>query len=81
MFLSSGYSWPFGSLPTWLKGVYSLFPSTPYYAAFTRVSQKGAGLNDVVPELLHMVVLVKFYYILAKVRMKSLVKKVSLKTA
>jgi hypothetical protein len=40
-----------------------------------------AGLNDVVLELLRMVVPLIFYYILANVRMKSLVKKVSLKAA
>lgn len=78
IFLMSGYSWPFHSLPTWLQGVSSLLPSTPYYAAFTRIYQMGAGLGDVVPELIHMAVLVILYYLLANLRMRSLVKKVCL---
>ncbi len=75
IFLISGYSWPFDSLPLWVKGLSSLFPTTPYYAAFTRISQMGAGLNDVLPELLHLVILALTSYGLAYFRLNSLIKK------
>ena len=75
IFLISGYSWPFDSLPLWLKGLSSLFPTTPYYAAFTRISQMGAGLNDVLPELIHLVVLALTAYALAYFRLNGLLKK------
>ena len=75
IFLISGYSWPFDSMPLWIKVLSSLFPTTPYYAAFTRISQMGAGLNDVLPELLHLVMLAIACYTLARFRINNLINK------
>lgn len=74
VFLISGYSWLYDSLPFYLKVFSSLIPSTPYFAAFTRITQMGAGLTDVFPELIHLVVLTIIGYILSYYRIKSLIK-------
>ncbi len=65
IFLLSGYSWPFSSLPNLLKVIAMLFPTTPFYAAFTRISLMGATFNDVIPELFHLLVLIVVYYVVA----------------
>lgn len=75
VFLMSGYSWLYDSLPLYLKGFTNLIPSTPYYAAFTRITQMGAGLNDVLPELLQLTILTLAGYALAHYRISSLMAK------
>ena len=75
MFLISGYSWLYQSLPFYLKGLTNAIPSTPYFAAFTRITQMGAGFTDVLPELIHLLVLTIAGYALAYFRVKSIIKK------
>lgn len=74
VFLISGYSWLYQSLPFYLKGLTNAIPSTPYFAAFTRITQMGAGFNDVLPELIHLLVLTIAGYALAYFRVNSLMK-------
>ena len=74
IFLISGYSWLYDSLPFYLKGITNTIPSTPYFAAFTRITQMGAGLTDVLPELVHLIILTIVGYGLAYYRIKSLMK-------
>lgn len=75
VFLLSGYSWLYDSLPLYLKGFTNLIPSTPYFEAFTRITQMGAGLNDVLPELAQLTTLTLVGYGLAHFRIRSLMRK------
>lgn len=74
VFLISGYSWLYQSLPFYLKGLTNIIPSTPYFAAFTRITQMGAGLNDVLPELIHLTLLAIAGYVLAYFRINTIMR-------
>jgi ABC-2 type transport system permease protein len=56
-FFLSGYSWPQISMPWLLQAISQFIPFTPFINAFTRITQMGAGLNDVIPQILHLVIL------------------------
>lgn len=75
IFLISGYSWPYSSLPTFLKVITHTLPSTPYFAAFTRVTQMGASLNDIRPEVIQLLLLTVVGNLLAYYRIKFLINK------
>lgn len=75
IFLISGYSWPFNLLPTYLKVFANILPSTPYFGAFTRITQMGAGVFDVLPEIIHLLLITLIGNILAYYRVKYLSKK------
>jgi ABC-2 type transport system permease protein len=72
IFLISGYSWPYSSLPTFLKLITNTLPSTPYFAAFTRVTQMGASLREIFPEVIHLLILAVAGNVLAYYRIKFL---------
>jgi len=55
--LLSGFSWPLQSMPWWLRGLSQLLPSTPYFLAMQRMVTMGASLSDVLPEMMHLVIL------------------------
>jgi ABC-2 type transport system permease protein len=74
VFLISGYSWLYQSLPVYLKILTNIIPSTPYFAAFTRITQMGAGLNEVLPELIHLIILAIAGYTLTYFRINKLMK-------
>ena len=74
VFLISGYSWLYDSLPLYLKGLTNAIPSTPYFAAFTRITQMGAGLSDILPELIQLIILTVVGYGLAHFRIRKLIK-------
>lgn len=72
IFLISGYSWPLESMPIYIKAIAMALPSTPYLNAFQRITQMGAGVNDVLPELLHLIILTLVAFLLVVYRSKSL---------
>lgn len=72
IFLISGYSWPLSSMPIWIQIISNMLPSTPYFAAFTRITQMGAELTNVLPELIHLLVLAITGLIAAYLRMHKL---------
>ena len=74
VFLISGYSWLGQSMPAYLKIISNLIPSTPYFAAYTRITQMGAGIYDVLPEMIHLVILALIGYGLAYFRINHLIK-------
>lgn len=75
IFLVSGYSWPFNLLPAYLKVFANILPSTPYFGAFTRITQMGASMIDVLPEIIHLLLLTIIGNLLAYYRVKYLSKK------
>jgi len=60
-----GFAWPFESLPTWLRNVALLLPSTTGCAGFVRLNQMGASLHDVRREWFILWGLCGFYLALA----------------
>lgn len=58
IFLISGYSWPMDSMPIGIQIFSSTIPLTPYLNGFSRMTQMGAGWNDVMPQIFHLAVLI-----------------------
>ena len=77
IFLISGYSWPAQAMPVWVQYLSKLLPSTPYLSAFVRITQMGAGLNETLPELLHMIILTLILYLMTHLRLKTLFKQLT----
>jgi ABC-2 type transport system permease protein len=69
-FFLSGYSWPQKSMPWVLQAIAQFIPFTPFINAFTRITQMGAGLYDVIPQILHLVILSLIGVIALYYRMK-----------
>lgn len=72
-FLLSGYSWPLQAMPVWLQYVAKLFPSTPYLNAYIRITQMGAGLQETMPEFIHLILLTIILYLITHIRLKSFI--------
>lgn len=60
-FLLSGLSWPIGALPLPLQILAESLPGTPFMRAMMRVSQMGAGIGDILPELAQLTLLLAVY--------------------
>jgi len=61
----SGISWPVEALPSWLRAVSFLIPSTAGIDGFLRISTMGAGLGDVAGDVKVLVGLALVYFITA----------------
>ncbi len=72
LFLMSGYSWPIWSMPGPLRLLTQLFPSTPLFQVFVRVTQMGAGWQHIWPDLLHLLILAVGWIALAQWRLRRL---------
>ena len=70
IFLLSGFSWPVSAMPEALQWFAQLLPTTPYLQAMTRITYMGAGLEEVLPELWHLVGLGVLGLILTRLRIK-----------
>lgn len=69
-FLLSGYSWPKQALPLSLQFVSNLLPTTPMLNAYIKVTQLGASLSNVFPEVVHLSLLALLYLSLALFQIK-----------
>lgn len=72
VFLISGYPWPIQQLPFPLRYISFMLPSTPYLNAFQRITQMGAGLGDVTPELINLSILAIFGLLASRMRLRVL---------
>jgi ABC-2 type transport system permease protein len=79
LFLVSGYSWPVEAMPKFLQFLTGLLPATPYYKMFNMLSVQGSSFNDIIPDLIHLILLVLFGYLLLFFRFKFLKHKDSVK--
>lgn len=81
VFLMSGYPWPVQAMPVYIRQIGSLLPSTPYLNAFNRIIQMGAGWQDVMPEVIHLLILALAGFLITALRMKFLIRKEILNSA
>jgi len=57
LFLLSGFSWPLSLLPRYLFYFSQCLPSTPFINAFCTITQKNGSWADVLPQFIHMLIL------------------------
>lgn len=72
VFLISGYSWPLSAMPDQVRMLSYLIPSTPFLNIYTKVTQFGADLNMVLPQIGHLLILLIVYSVLLLFRYKIL---------
>lgn len=65
IFLVTGYSWPFESLPLPLQWFSNLLPTTPFLKVYQSIIQAGGSLGDNKASVLHLLMLCLFYNVLA----------------
>jgi ABC-2 type transport system permease protein len=75
IFFLSGYSWPVKNMPVVLQAISQFIPFTPFINAFIRITQLGAGLYDVIPQILQLILLSLIGCIIAYFRMKYILTK------
>lgn len=79
IFLITGYSWPFESLPRVVQWISMFLPTTPFIKMYTAIVQSGAGLFSQPGTLLHLVALWLLYSGLAYYRIMGIKKSINIK--
>ncbi|WP_432713813.1 ABC transporter permease [Pedobacter sp.] len=74
IFLITGYSWPFQSLPKVLQWISLFLPTTPFFKMYLAIVQSGAGLLSQPGALLNLMALWLLYSALAYYQIKALKK-------
>lgn len=80
LFLVSGYSWPIEAMPFGLQVIANLLPSTPYFTIFNKLATQGAVLVDIKNEVVHLIGLLLFGYLILFLRFQFIHKKRVAKT-
>lgn len=75
LFFVSGYVFPTYALPLPLQYLSKIFAITPYLSAYSRVTQMGAGFENIKGEVLSIVIITAALFMLAWWRVKVLFKK------
>jgi len=76
VFFISGYAWPASAMPDILVYISQIIPITPFFRAYIRIVEYGAGLNDVVPEILQLCALLVAGIIILLWRLKYIKNKI-----
>lgn len=76
IFLITGYSWPFESLPLTVQWLSKLLPTTPFIQMYTAIVQSGASIWINPAALLHLILLWCFYSCICYLSLSSLKRKV-----
>ncbi len=66
----SGFSWPQGNMPTWLRIAGAFFPSTYAIPAWLKIQNIGASFTEVAPNLLRLFEQSVFYLVLGLLHAK-----------
>ncbi|MEJ2901471.1 ABC transporter permease [Pedobacter panaciterrae] len=74
IFLITGYSWPFESLPLAVQWLSKLLPTTPFIQIYSSIVQSGASLSANPSALIHLILLWCFYSVIAYIRLNMLKK-------
>lgn len=75
LFLVSGYSWPIEAMPKALQVFANLLPSTPYFTVFNKLATQGATLPNIKSEVIHLMLLLIFGYLILYLRFQFIHKK------
>ncbi|ETZ23486.1 ABC transporter permease [Pedobacter sp. V48] len=74
IFLITGYSWPFESLPLTVQWLSKLLPTTPFIQIYSSIVQSGASLWANPLALIHLILLWCFYSVITYIRLTMLKK-------
>jgi len=74
VFLISGFSWPYNSMPFGIKVIATFLPSTPYMNSFIRTARMGAGLEHILIEITHITLIAVISLLLSVYRLRLLSK-------
>ncbi|TCC84158.1 ABC transporter permease [Pedobacter hiemivivus] len=72
IFLITGYTWPFESLPLVVQWMSMLLPTTPFIKVYTAIVQSGASLASMMGPMLHLLLLWLFYSSICYMRFRKL---------
>lgn len=75
IFLLSGFSWPFQSMPIWVQYLAQFSPMTPFVQAFTRVLELGADWEHMTFPVIHLILLFILYGFAAMYRWSRIANK------
>lgn len=64
-FILSGYTFPISQMPAVYKYITAIFPLTPFINGYRKLYQEGVGFSDVVPDIIHLLVLFSLYALLS----------------
>lgn len=72
IFLVTGYTWPFESLPLIVQWISMLLPTTPFIKIYTAIVQSGADLSTQMGPMVHLLLLWLFYSSMCYFRFEKL---------
>jgi len=72
IFFLSGYSWPQMGMPGLFQVISQFIPFTPFISAFIRITQMGAGLQDVMPQIIQLFALAILGFIALYFRFRAM---------
>jgi len=75
--LVSGFSWPLMAMPSWLRNLAMLLPSTMGIDGFMKISILGASLRDVMFNWVFLWILTFVYFFISAFAMKTIIRKFS----
>lgn len=71
-FLVTGYSMPYQALPKAVQWFSDMLPTSPFLKAYISIVQSGGALADVLPSILHLLIIWLVMVILLVVRLRNL---------
>ncbi|UPQ76170.1 ABC transporter permease [Chryseobacterium nepalense] len=74
IFLITGYSMPYQSLPSAIQVMSDLIPTSPFLKIYISMVQAGGSLRDNIDSVIHLVILLLVLLILLILRLKYLIK-------
>lgn len=75
LFFISGYVFPSYALPVPLQYFANMFAVSPYLKAYIRITQLGAGFENIKGEIIHICIITSLLFLLTVLRLKYLFKK------
>ena len=75
IFLVTGYSMPYQSLPRIIQMFSDILPTTPFFKVYISVVQEGGSIADNLPAVIHLVILWIIFSLLLIFRVKYLMRK------
>ena len=75
IFLITGYSLPYASLPEAIQWISALLPTTPFLKSYQSVTQAGGNLTDNIGAVVHLIILWLFFAGLFVLRIQRLEKR------